>query len=162
MTWEIWKRKSGEIIVNFSTFWGNLIDDIQKSDCCGMNSEQKQSLTSSHGSLACVFLLFAVFWTLFVHFFSAKSILSYFSSPRGVATSVPFPEIRSRKGTESGLFETWVLAIQIYWTFTSQVPQPLLLVVGWVYNAPKTVKFFFASFHRVHLVTHWEKVIKIR
>ena len=43
----------------------------------------------------------------------------------------------------------------------SQVPQPLLLVVGWVYNTPKTVKFFFASFHRVHLVTHWEKVIKI-
>ena len=32
----------------------------------------------------------------------------------------------------------------------SQVPQPLLLVVGWVYNTPKTVKFFFASFHRVH------------
>ena len=61
MTWEIWKRKSGEILVNFSTFWGKLIDDLQKSDCYGLNSERKQSLTSSHGSLACVLLLLAVF-----------------------------------------------------------------------------------------------------
>ena len=106
MTWEIWKRKSGEILVNFSTFWGKLIDDLQKSDCYGLNSERKQSLTSSHGSLACVLLLLAVFCTLFVHFFSAKSIHSYFSNPRGVATSVPFPEVRSRKGTESGLVIT--------------------------------------------------------
>ena len=44
---------------------------------------------------------------------------------------------------------------------TSQVPQPLLLVVGWVYNAPKTVKFFFDTFHSFHLVTHWKKVIEI-
>ena len=103
MTWEIWKRRSGEILVNFSTFWGKLIDDLQKSDCYGLNSERKQSLTSSHGSLACVLLLLAIFWCHLVHFFSAKSILPYFSSPRGVATSVPFPEVRSRKGTESGL-----------------------------------------------------------
>ena len=59
--------------------------------------------TTQVGSLACVLLLLAVFWILLVHFFSAKSILPYFSSPRGVATSVPFPEVRSRKGTESGL-----------------------------------------------------------
>ena len=44
---------------------------------------------------------------------------------------------------------------------TSQVPQPLLLVVGWVYNTPKTVKFFFDTFHSFHLVTHWKKVIEI-
>ena len=37
---------------------------------------------------------------------------------------------------------------------SSQVPQPLLLVVGWVYNTQKTVNLFFASFHRVHLVSH--------
>ena len=86
MCWEIWKRRSGEILVNFSTFWGKLIDDLQKSDCYGLNSERKQSLTSSHGSLACVLLLLAVFLILLVHFFSAKSILPYFSSSRGVAT----------------------------------------------------------------------------
>ena len=73
-------------LVSFSTFWGKLIDDLQKSDCYGLNSERKQSLTSSHGSLACVLLLLAVFWTLLVHFFRAKLILPYFSSPRGVAT----------------------------------------------------------------------------
>ena len=91
MSWEIWKRKTGEILVNFSTFWGKLIDDLQKSDCYGLNSERKQGLTSSHGSLACVLLLLAIFWCHLVPFFSAKSILPYFSSPRGVATSVPFP-----------------------------------------------------------------------
>ena len=48
-------------LVSFSTFWGKLIDDLQKSDCYGLNSERKQSLTSSHGSLACVLLLLAVF-----------------------------------------------------------------------------------------------------
>ena len=79
-------RRTGEILVNFSTFWGKLIDDLQKSDCYSLNSERKQSLTSSHGSLACVLLLLAVFWTLLVHFFRAKLILPYFSSPRGVAT----------------------------------------------------------------------------
>ena len=51
----------GEILVDFSTFWDKLIDDLQKSDCYGLNSERKQSLTSSHGSLACVVLLLAVF-----------------------------------------------------------------------------------------------------
>ena len=35
--------------------------------------------------------------------FIAKSILPYISSPRGVAIPVPFPEVRSQKGTESGL-----------------------------------------------------------
>ena len=38
-----------------------------------------------------------------VHLPSEKSILPYFSGPRGVAISVPFPEVRNRKGTESGL-----------------------------------------------------------
>ena len=66
-----------------------------------------------------------------------------------------------------GTIDIAVYDIHVVWavcsrcTSSSQVPQPLLLVVGWVYNTPKTVKFFFASFHRVHLVTHWEKVIKI-
>ena len=38
-----------------------------------------------------------------VHLPSEKSILPYFSGPRGVAISVPFPEVRNRKGAESGL-----------------------------------------------------------
>ena len=42
MCWEIWKRRSREILVNFSTFWGKLIDDLQKSDCYGLNGEQKK------------------------------------------------------------------------------------------------------------------------
>ena len=46
---------------------------------------ENKNLTSSHGSLACVLLLLAIFWCHLVHFFSEKSILPYFSSPRGVA-----------------------------------------------------------------------------
>ena len=72
MSWEIWKRRSGQILVNFSTFWGKLIDDLQKSDCYGLNSERKQSLTSSHGSLACVLLLLAVFFNPVGPFFQRK------------------------------------------------------------------------------------------
>ena len=37
------------------------------------------------------------------HLPSEKSILPFFSGPRGVAISVPFPEVRNRKGAESGL-----------------------------------------------------------
>ena len=36
---------------------------------------------------------------------SEKLILPYFSGSRGVAISVPFPEVRNRKGAESGLVE---------------------------------------------------------
>ena len=70
----------GEILVDFSTFWDKLIDDLQKSDCYGLNSERKQNLTSSHGSLARVLLLLAVFNPV-GPFFRAKSILPYFFSP---------------------------------------------------------------------------------
>ena len=76
--WEWWWSD-----VDLSTFCSKLIDDLQKSDWYGLNSEQ--NLTSCHGSLACVLLLLAVFLTLLVHFFRAKSILPYFSSSRGVA-----------------------------------------------------------------------------
>ena len=54
-----------------------------------------------------------------------------------------------------------IIMFSINLTIPSQVPQPLLLVVGWVYNTPKTVKFFFDTFHSFHLVTHWKKVIEI-
>ena len=53
------------------------------------------------------------------------------------------------------------IRVSYFHTYPSQVPQPLLLKVGWVYNTPKTVKFFFDTFHSIHLVMHWEKVIKI-
>ena len=47
------------------------------------------------------------FWPFFgcllVNFPCEKSIFPYFSSPRGVATSVSFPEARNWKETESGL-----------------------------------------------------------
>ena len=85
MTWEMWKRRLGEILIKFSTKTRKLINDLQKSDCYGLNSERKKILISSHGSLAYVLLLLAIFWCHLVHFFSEKSILPYFSSPRGVA-----------------------------------------------------------------------------
>ena len=39
------------------------------------------------------------------------TILPYFSGPRGVAISVPFPEVRNRKGAESGLLLLVFLAV---------------------------------------------------
>ena len=44
---------------------------------------------------------------------------------------------------------------------TSQVPQPLLLVDGWVYNTLKTWEFFFRPFQRFFFVTRHEERIRI-
>ena len=43
------------------------------------------------------------FCPMVVHLPSEKSILPYFSGPRGVAILVPFPEVRNRKGAENGV-----------------------------------------------------------
>ena len=79
-------------------------DDLQKSDSCGLKSERKKILTSSTCSLACLSTNLGAFCPMVVHLPSEKSILPYFSGPRGVAISVPFPEVRKRKGAESGLY----------------------------------------------------------
>ena len=42
-------------------------------------------------------------WARYSGFQGEKSNLPYFSMPRGLATSVSFPEVRNRKETESGL-----------------------------------------------------------
>ena len=78
-------------------------DDLQKSDSCGLKSERKKILTSSTCSLACLSSNLGAFCPMVVHLPSEKLILPYFSGPRGVAISVPFPEVLIRKGTESGL-----------------------------------------------------------
>ena len=78
-------------------------DDLQKSDSCGLKSERKKILTSSTWSLTCLSTNLGAFFPMGVHLPSEKSILPYFSGPRGVAISVPFPEVRNRKGAESGL-----------------------------------------------------------
>ena len=78
-------------------------DDLRKSDSCGLVSERKKVLASSPGALACTFMDLGVFRSVGTHFSSEKVILPYFSSPSMVAVSVPFPEARNRKGTDSGL-----------------------------------------------------------
>ena len=77
--------------------------NLQKSDCYGLDSERKKFLTSSPGPLACAYIHLGVFGSVGAHLPSVKSILPYFSSPRGVAISVSFPEARIRKETVSGL-----------------------------------------------------------
>ena len=91
-----------QIQVNFTPFWCNLKDDLWKSGCCDLDSERKKVLASSNDSLACALIDLGAFWSLGTHLPSEKSILPYFSSLSMVAISVPFPEVRSRKGTESG------------------------------------------------------------
>ena len=60
-------------------------DDLQKSDSCGLKSERKKILTSSTCSLACLSTNLGAFCPMVVHLPSEKSILLYFSGPRGVA-----------------------------------------------------------------------------
>ena len=95
---------AGEIHENqFTVFLHKLEDDLWKSDSCGLDSERKKVLASSHGALACTFMDLGVFGSVGTHLPSEKLILPYFSSLSMVAVSVPFPEVRNRKGTESGL-----------------------------------------------------------
>ena len=65
----------------------------------------KQVLTS-FDSLARTLIALGAFCPMVVHLPSENLTLPYFSGPRGVAISVPFPEVRNRKGTESGLFNS--------------------------------------------------------
>ena len=60
-------------------------DDLQKSDSCGLKSERKKILTSSTCSLACLSTNLGAFCPKVVHLPSEKSILPYFSGPRGIA-----------------------------------------------------------------------------
>ena len=85
-------------------------DDIQKSDSYGLKSERP----TSTWSLAYVSTNLDAFCPMGVHLPGEKSILPYFSSPRGVAISVPFPEVRNRKGTESGLEIVLSVHLQIF------------------------------------------------
>ena len=88
----------------FSTFLQQMEDDLWKSDSWGLDSERKKVLASSPGALACTLMDLGVFGSVGTHFPSEKLILPYFSSLSMVAVSVPFPEVRNRKGTESGLY----------------------------------------------------------
>ena len=92
-----------QIQVNFTPFWCNLKDDLWKSGCCDLDSERKKVVASSNDSLACALIDLGAFWSVVAQLPSEKLILPYFSSLSMVAVSVPFPEVRSRKGTESGL-----------------------------------------------------------
>ena len=80
---------AGEIHENqFSTFLQQMEDDLWKSDSCGLDSERKKVLASSHGALACTFMDLGVFGSVGTHFPSEKLILPYFSSPSMVAILV--------------------------------------------------------------------------
>ena len=92
-----------QIQVNFTPFWCNLKDDLWKSGCCDLDSERKKVVASSNDSLACALIDLGAFGSMEVHLPSEKSIFFYFSSLSMVAIAVPFPEVRNRKGTESGL-----------------------------------------------------------
>ena len=66
-------------------FLQQLQDDLQKSDSCGQVSKQKKVLTSANDSLGHAFTNLGAFCPIVAHLPSAKLILPYFSSPRGVA-----------------------------------------------------------------------------
>ena len=87
----------------FSTFLQQMEDNLWKSDSCGLDSERKKVLASSPEALACTLMDLGVFGSVETHLPSEKLIFPYFSSPRGVAISVSFPEARIRKETVSGL-----------------------------------------------------------
>ena len=63
---------------DFTPFCTKLMDDLQKSGCCGQDSEQKQVIASSSGSLAYALIDLAAFWSVGTHFPSENLILPDF------------------------------------------------------------------------------------
>ena len=103
---EIQYARNMKVLTKRNPIWPCLVQkwaSLQKTGFYALNSEWKKVPAGSHSSLAHGFLLLAAFWCLLVHFLGEKSILPYFSSLSMVAISVSFPEVRNRKGTESGL-----------------------------------------------------------
>ena len=71
----------------------------------------------SHGSTGMFPHQFGRFLPLVGHLPSEKSILMDFSSSRVVAVSVPFPEVRIRKGTESGPLNIHTSVVHYNWSW---------------------------------------------
>ena len=115
--WEIWNQLNGRNPCEFRTPRSKLGVNLQKSDCYGLDSERKKVLTSSPGPLACAYIHLGVFGSVGTHLPSVKSILPYFSSPRGVA--ILGCESHSQAGSASLPRITYLL-----WTLGSpdQVP----------------------------------------
>ena len=80
---------------------------------------------NSNDTLSYALTHFNALWSVEAHFYGANLVLPYFSSLSMVAVSVPFPEARNRKGTESGLCmgrnfkcpEMWCLEATMSWVF---------------------------------------------
>ena len=85
----------------FSTFFSRSKMTSRKVTATALKVNVKKFQPTSTSSLACVLTNLDAFCPMEVHLPGEKSILPYFSSPRGVAISVPFPEVRNRKGTET-------------------------------------------------------------
>ncbi len=98
----------------FSTFFDRSKMTSRKVTATALKVNVKKFQPTSTSSLACVLTNLDAFCPMGVHLPGEKSILPYFSSPRGVAISVPFPEVRNRKGTESGLEIVLSVHLQIF------------------------------------------------
>ena len=68
-----------------------------------LNSAWNWNLKRPNSTSAYVIIDSGGFWTRYSRFQGEKSNVPYFSMPRGVTTSVSFPEVQNRKETESGL-----------------------------------------------------------
>ena len=110
-----YETTAGEIQFDqFSTFFEKPKMTSRKVTPTAVNVKVKKILTTFSCPLACVGTNLAAICPMEVHLPSEKLVLPYFSSPRGVATSVPFPEVRNRKGTESGLLYIQYRHISIF------------------------------------------------
>ena len=144
-------------------------DDLQKSDSCGLKSERKKILTSSTCSLACLSTNLGAFCPMVVHLPSEKSILPYFSGPRGVAildcdshsqagSTTPPPQTLGHQqpkknfwclfcilGYSKHIIFSW--KSPIFWlkrVGTGAPPPPLIWILSQVY--PKFDRLFLAHF----------------
>ena len=97
-------RKMDIACIYFTPFWVNLMDDLQKTSCHNLKNEWNWVPSNVPEPLAYAHINLSAFGSMNIHFPSEKLILPYFSSPRGVTTSVPFLEVRIKKGLRAVYF----------------------------------------------------------
>ena len=81
----------------------SLSDHLGKRGSPDLNSAWNWNLKRLNWTSAYAIINSGRLWARYSGFQGEKSNLPYFSMPRGLATSVSFPEVQNRKETESGL-----------------------------------------------------------
>ena len=139
--------------MNFSTFCSNCKMTIRKVTPTTKLANGKKNLTSANQSLACALIDLGAFCPMVVHLPSAKSILPYFSSPRGVAIldCDSHSQAGSTRFREKFLAPLWVQGGS--WESSSPCAELIYNII--FFNCIESINKIIKSFYSWVIVFHY-------